>query len=199
MNSNKSKISCKRGFTLIELLVVVLIIGILAAVAVPQYQKSVKKARLAEWATTVSAMTKALDVYILANGWSDELVYFLGSKTGNYHFADLDVDMPWETHASSTNSLNKIGSWNAACYSNEADGPNCYIAVRTGDWFQKITLNVERDKEHYNSQWMLWLSNIPAEGFEENLKLICRWWAEHYGVERMADRTKTQCATVGVE
>ena len=72
----------KQAFTLIELLVVVLIIGILAAVALPQYQKAVEKARLMPLLSAMKSIAQAQEAYYMANG-----VYSTDAD-------ELDVDMP---------------------------------------------------------------------------------------------------------
>lgn len=56
-----------KGFTLIELLVVVLIIGILASVALPQYEIAVEKSRSAEPLAVLKSLRDAQELFFLAN------------------------------------------------------------------------------------------------------------------------------------
>ena len=84
-----TRITHQLGFTLIELLVVVLIIGILASVALPQYQNAVEKARAVEAWSVLRTIDTAQKIKNMEEGTSnvsyplDELAISLVDKDGS--------------------------------------------------------------------------------------------------------------------
>ena len=76
----------KKGFTLIEILVAVLIIGILAAIAVPKYQLAVTKSRVASLIPLGRSIIKAEQLYYVEHG-----------KTTT-NLDDLDISCPTGTY-----------------------------------------------------------------------------------------------------
>ena len=80
----------KSGFTLIELLVVVLIIGILAGVALPQYSTAVEKARSAEALSLMNAIAAAAERYCFQKDkWP-------------YSLSQLDIEVPYSSSSYSS-------------------------------------------------------------------------------------------------
>ena len=109
----------KKAFTLIELLVVVLIIGILSAIALPQYQKAVLKSRYASTKALVRALADAEERYYLANN----------EYTTTWENLDIDSP-PYLDEYESGSGIQRKFSWGTCTL--WADGPGCSIGGKIG-------------------------------------------------------------------
>jgi type IV pilus assembly protein PilA len=80
---------CKKGFTLLEVMIVVIIIGILAAIALPQYIATIEKSRSAEAATNVGTVRTSMDRY-----WYQTNNMSTATLPSDGTVGTLDIDNP---------------------------------------------------------------------------------------------------------
>ena len=99
-----------KGFTLIELIMVTIILGILAAVAIPRYMTTVDKAEAAAEDAVISSIRSGLETYateqLMSNGrrsWPDNPFDGLETKPSGHttDVTDADVDGEWTYNTTS--------------------------------------------------------------------------------------------------
>jgi prepilin-type N-terminal cleavage/methylation domain-containing protein len=132
--------SNKKAFTLIELLVVVLIVGILAGIALPLYQKSVWKSRAAQLQQAVRDLAMAQEVYFLIHG----------SYPKNFDELDFSFDALPDKPATSLSAYWHVASANA---------------IRANDIMELVINNSGANSHFYFSTGVFTKGKFTSAGF----------------------------------
>ena len=158
----------KKGFTLIELLVVVLIIGILAAVALPQYKKAVIKARLTQVTATMNVLTKGIDLYLLSEGWPTS-----GDVNLTTDPSPLDIEIPGSCGEDNVCRY-QFGGIVSQMYGDTKTVVINYSSFEgsneDGSWFDNTWFEISK-----NSTSRIWTLDELESDTDESKAIMCQW------------------------